>query len=1292
MKNLIPPFIHRQYRQNRLRGAFRAAALFVDISGFTRMTDALMQHGKEGTEVLSDILKYLFEPTVESIYAQGGFVTTYAGDAFTALFFADDDPALTALRALRAALEIQDFFATHNRYASPLGEFTFGAKAGLSFGDVEWGIVGTDSAKAYYFRGPAVDRCAEAEHYAEKGELWAGEAFLAQAADVIPQPADRAGTFARIRAVQPFNLPPLREEPEPLSEAVVIRFTGEQTFHFPEGEFRDVVVIFISFEQVPDLDAFMQTVFELQERYRCSHPALDFGDKGGKVLLFSGAPVAYENKETRALQFVTDLQKRTPQPARLRIGITQGTVYAGFYGAARQQAFSCLGSTVNQAARFMMKAGWGQVLADERAAQAPRFHFRHLGDFAYKGRMQKIPTYELTGEAAAASHSVYSGVYRSPLQMGSGTVFVGRERELAALFERLKPLGAGRFGGVVYVDGEPGLGKSRLVQEFQHRLFGGSDAYRWFHLPCDEIFQQSLHPVVHFLNEYFDQNSAQTPDEKRARFETRFNRLFQKTRLPALKRELKRTRSILGALVGVFWEGSLYSQLDAQARYENTLDAVKTLFKAESSRSPVIVELEDGHWADDDTLAFLRMLTRNVQDYPFILLTTCRFHDDGSVVDFGLEDVPAYRLRLEAIGAEAIRYMVAPLLNREGRLRPVPAETLDFIYRRGEGNPFFVEQISLYLKEHNLLDDSLRLRVDPDAPDISIHIPATITDVLIARIDRLATGLKEIVKTASVLGREFAVTLLSEMLLKMGRYDSQAIRRYLSAGQEEAVWETVSEIRYIFRHGLIRDAVYEMQLKKQLRALHKLAAETIEELYADDLAAYAFELAEHYERAELPEKAVFYLKQAADFARDAYRNQEALHLYDRLLRYPLKPADEFQTLRSRGRVLETIGDWENARSTYQRLTALAERSGTPRQVAEALNALGWLAVLRGNPDEAKGCARRAYRICTEINDRRGQMLALKIRGALLNNEGRSEAARQAHVEALAIAEEMGDLPNIVAFIFQLREYLMKEGDLLETFQRYEQLARQAGDRRTLGRLYFFMGDVCLLQEDYEGAQTYNHKLHEAVRELGDKQGMCYAIGDRGIIYAETGRLKEAIDCYREKLEIAEEMGDGYNQWEGWINMGAAYLELRDYPAAGECIRNAIEISRKNGLRQMLGIALLAKVSLLLEQGGVEQAQQAYAEAAPLVQEIGGDTLSYSAVLLKCRLDFLSEDSGAVERLEALLRETDDNRRRAEISFRLWEMTRSPRHRTEALERNRTLYERTHRHLYKTRLETLQSTA
>ncbi|OQX60891.1 MAG: hypothetical protein B5M51_09500, partial [Anaerolinea sp. 4484_236] len=112
----------------------------------------------------------------------------------------------------------------------------------------------------------------------------------------------------------------------------------------------------------------MQTIFNLQQLYGGSHPALDFGDKGGKVLLFFGAPIAYENKDERALEFIADLRQETHFPTQLRAGISKGILYAGFYGAEYQQAFSCLGSATNQSARFMMKAQWGQILADESIA------------------------------------------------------------------------------------------------------------------------------------------------------------------------------------------------------------------------------------------------------------------------------------------------------------------------------------------------------------------------------------------------------------------------------------------------------------------------------------------------------------------------------------------------------------------------------------------------------------------------------------------------------------------------------------------------------------------------------------------------------------------------------------------------------------------------------------------------------------------------------------------------------------------------------------------------------------
>jgi tetratricopeptide (TPR) repeat protein len=217
-------------------------------------------------------------------------------------------------------------------------------------------------------------------------------------------------------------------------------------------------------------------------------------------------------------------------------------------------------------------------------------------------------------------------------------------------------------------------------------------------------------------------------------------------------------------------------------------------------------------------------------------------------------------------------------------------------------------------------------------------------------------------------------------------------------------------------------------------------------------------------------------------------------------------------------------------------------------------------------------------------------------------------------------------------------------------------------------------------------------MYDAVREIGDKLGMCYAIGDRGIIYAETGRPQDAIACYREKLEIAEEMGDGYNIWEGWYNMGAAYFDLQEYAAAIDCLDRSIEIAQKTHAKHPMAMSLLRRAETLLNWDKVEQSQRAYVEAIEAAQGIDDIDLAYDSSLLGCRIDFLSGDEEAIQRLEALRHDFPDERKQAEITYYLWEMSRSPEHRATALELHRQLCAHTNRHLYKTRLETLQSTA
>lgn len=175
-RNLIPHFIHDQLERQNYEGRFQAATMFVDISGFTRLTETLMQYEKDGAEVLTGALNRIFNPVVAEIYAHGGFISTFAGDAFTALFPSDvGRDAIASYHVSNTAFFIQDFIARHGLLETKYGAFEMGVKVGLSAGEVAWGILGRGERRTYFFRGPAIDACAQAEHHAAKGEIVVGD-------------------------------------------------------------------------------------------------------------------------------------------------------------------------------------------------------------------------------------------------------------------------------------------------------------------------------------------------------------------------------------------------------------------------------------------------------------------------------------------------------------------------------------------------------------------------------------------------------------------------------------------------------------------------------------------------------------------------------------------------------------------------------------------------------------------------------------------------------------------------------------------------------------------------------------------------------------------------------------------------------------------------------------------------------------------------------------------------------------------------------------------------------------
>ncbi len=370
--------------------------------------------------------------------------------------------------------------------------------------------------------------------------------------------------------------------------------------------------------------------------------------------------------------------------------------------------------------------------------------------------------------------------------------------------------------------------------------------------------------------------------------------------------------------------------MEPKLRFENTLAAFKTLMMAESLRRPVVLQIEDAHWLDADSQELLKVLTRNVEMYPFAVLLTGRYQDDGSRFEVSVdEDVPQQAIDLDELPPADIQALAQQTL--EGA---IDGELAAFLMEKTNGNPLFVEQLVQDMRERALIRmengewRAERTRIE--------KVPASINAVMIARLDRLAARIKAAVQTAAVLGHEFQVQVLSRML----RGDAQLAERIKQA-EAEMIWSALSELRYIFRHTLMRDAAYEMQLRAHLQKLHALAEEAIERVYGSDLGPHYADLAYHYDKAGDDEQAFRYARLAGERAVAQFANHEAIDH----LAAALQSAERLalgETLEQRqeihvalGRLLTNTAQYDRALDHLDKALKLAVERGDPDAQARA---------------------------------------------------------------------------------------------------------------------------------------------------------------------------------------------------------------------------------------------------------------------------------------------------------------------------------------------------------------------
>ena len=1193
MHRVVPEPIVENYRAGRFSGEFPAVGMFLDLSGFSTMTDTLMQHGQHGAEVLASLMHGVFNPLVESIFEHGGKIVSFAGDGIMALYPVDADEKMTALRALASAWVVQQRLMENPDRRTMYGKFTFSAKIGLSLGSVSWQILRSNEGDnaTYYFRGSAVDDSSSAEHQANAGEI-----ILTQklndllGEDVRTRPKESFHRFIRFRV----EIPTKSENEFPPVDIDVSRvFMPEEVIvDGVRGEFRQIANLFISIPDLPDaeLKNFVKVIFELKKKYGGLVTRLDFGDKGCNMLLLWGAPVAYENDIGRALNFILDLRSKMNFP--ITAGVTYYIAHAGYLGSELCEDYTCYGWGVNLAARFMMTAPTGEIWVDERIAGrvSQRFAMDYVGSQRFKGFAAEQKVHVLRYRKVE-SEVIYQGE------------MVGREDELSRIKDFVEPLWQGKFAGVITVSGEAGIGKGRLIHEFSTSELFNLQETHWANCKANQILRQAFNPLRGWLLRYFGIGQDQSVAERKAAFDSKLDDLRASTSDPELAHELERTRSFLGALIDLRWDESLFEKLDAEARYNNIILGLIALLKAESLRQPVILFLDDVQFIDEDTSVFLRQFKRSIEaaeatgePHPIAIILTLRKQGVSLPLIEGLSDA---EIELIGIPKNAIVKLTENILGGT-----VSSELMELIISRSEGNPYFAEQVIRYLVEEHQLETSDKgwIRVERARDAV---LPSDIRALLVARLDKLPREVKSAVHTASVLGREFDFGVLAQML-----GSELTTKDQVDEAEKAVIWSRLNDIRYMFYHGLLRDAAYTMQMRARRQELHILALNALEIMYEDEPDRRYAELAYHAEQGEVRSKAQRYYTLAGKFSASQYQNSQAVdyftkalaftafddldtqfdllaervELYSRMGKRDLQ-LNDLETLEQKAEQLKSteylvkvkmlrtvyyymIGDYIKAIEYAERVHE-SSTEGLPFKMTIDTQTTWAISLLRtGRTDEAMQQALRGFEMARVSNRRVEEGGVLSSMGLIALEQKNPAVAYDYLAESLSIARDMDDprlefsaLSNLAISEASVKGNYAISSDY---YNKAHQIAKKMGDRYREGIALANMGFSAGMLGDFETASIHHEKSLTVAREIGSVNQELYTLINLSAVAGFKNDSSDALKFAKLAEDLSRKIHDRSAEAWSMLYMGHAYLLTKEYGKAVEVYKKSISIRNELG--------------------------------------------------------------------------------------------------------------------------------
>jgi adenylate cyclase len=927
---------------------------------------------------------------------------------------------------------------------------------------------------------------------------------------------------------------------------------------------------------------------------------------GDGLMAIFGTPFSHEDDPERAARASLEIMKSIEENGKInignrakslkaRIGINTGLCISGEIGSEARKEFTVIGDTVNLASRLQVNAIPGKTLVGEKTFQRIKGNFiiSSPRKLKIKGKKDLVSVYTLKSEKKKISFLEQKKNSHSP--------FMGRQKELKVLKEALKSSYQSK-GQVIEISGELGIGKSRLILELTKKSL--AKEFNILSSNCSSWEESKPYaPLREIFTKIFEIKYDDNLKEIEKKMENKIKEID-----PSLLFASSYFSRLLSSKIKSFEE------IMEQSKEESNLfiRVVKKLLFSFSSQRPLLVIIEDVQWIDDASAEFLIQSSKEVKEYPILLIYSFR---------------KSLKKKESIAGAKRIR--LVPLKNTESDklIRFIIKENSiyklmkDKIITTANGNPLFIEEIVRGIEERRLSADKDRLGNYPES-FTDFQIPDTVQSIARARIDVLPVGLKEILYQASVLGKYIEMNLLQKITnlkFKVLWETLKKLEKDEFIEKVEAGPQTQTQQYYAFTHSLVQEIAYNSLLFKTRRNLHAKIGSVMEEMYLSKIDAKVEELAYHFKNSNDKVKAVFYLNKAGDKAQSLYAFSNAINYYldnikilestelegkqlvqlsetynklafsqsilgarkeakenlNKALECCRKTKDkdnESLIIISMGNLYGDTGQWDKAIEYLQNSLLITKKLNNLKRKARIIKGIGLACLFKGDTSTGYSYLKESINICKEIKALDVYAMALNNIGIYYDMLGKWEKAIEAYKESLSIAKKNNNIiiiSNIMNNIGFAYSSLGESKQAIYYLKESVKIADKIGDIYNKGINYIHLGEEYLKKDEFEEVKYYIFQAEKIFEELEDKLGLADIYILKAKLFKKLKIWKDSEMFFKKAIKTYSKFGDKINEGESYYEWGDISILKKDADLARKRLTKSKKILSSIGARKHL---------------------------------------------------------------------------------------------------------------------------